>query len=144
MVTATDAGTPGQETASASSSWTLVENTPPVISEGASTSTSMDEDGSPTPFDLTLHASDIDLDVISWSILSQPVSGTASVTGNDLLASVYYTPTTNYNGSHSFTVQTSDGKGGTDTITVNVTVNPRNDPPAQPSGSFLHRLDAYW
>ena len=40
-----------------------------------------------------------------------------------------YTPTANYNGSDSFVVQVSDGNGGTDTITVNVTIEAVNDAP---------------
>jgi opacity protein-like surface antigen len=38
-------------------------------------------------------------------------------------------PMANKNGSDTFTIQISDGLGGTDTLTVNVTINPRNDPP---------------
>ncbi|MGR5322283.1 Ig-like domain-containing protein, partial [Vibrio sp. DNB22_19_1] len=40
-----------------------------------------------------------------------------------------YTPNDDYNGSDSFTVEVSDGQGGTDTITVNIGVTPANDAP---------------
>ena len=129
MVTATDSGTPGQETAFASSSWTFVENTPPVITEGVSTSTSMDEDDSPSPFGLTLHASDADNDTISWDIASPASHGTATTSGTGAEKTIGYTPDANFNGSNSFQIQVADGKGGTDTITVTVTVNPRNHRP---------------
>lgn len=43
--------------------------------------------------------------------------------------SIAYTPAANYNGTDSFTYTVSDGKGGTDTAMVNVTVNPVNDLP---------------
>jgi hypothetical protein len=38
-------------------------------------------------------------------------------------------PATNWNGSDSFVARVTDAKGGTNTVTVNVTVRPRNDPP---------------
>src|SRR6056297_4367458 len=40
-----------------------------------------------------------------------------------------YTPDPDYNGPDSFTYDISDGNGGTDTATVNITVNPVNDDP---------------
>lgn len=52
------------------------ENTPPVITEGASTSVTMDEDATPSPFSLTLNATDADYHSISWSILSAASHGT--------------------------------------------------------------------
>jgi large repetitive protein len=42
---------------------------------------------------------------------------------------VTYTPALNFNGSDAFEVTVSDGKGGTDTATVSVTVTPVDDPP---------------
>ena len=50
-------------------------------------------------------------------------------------AVVGYTPNDNYNGSDSFVVQVSDGNGGTDTITVNVTVTAINDAPVITEGT---------
>ncbi|WP_149866555.1 Ig-like domain-containing protein, partial [Tropicimonas marinistellae] len=43
-----------------------------------------------------------------------------------------YTPALNYFGVDAFDVIASDGKGGTDQVTVDVTVTPVNDPPAAP------------
>ena len=40
-----------------------------------------------------------------------------------------FTPAANYNGAAAFTYTLSDGKGGSATGNVNVTVNPVNDPP---------------
>ena len=42
---------------------------------------------------------------------------------------VNYSPNANANGADSFVVRVSDGKGGLDSITVNVTINPINDDP---------------
>ena len=104
-------------------------NFAPTISQGASTSVTMDEDGSPTLFSLTLNATDPDANTLTWSIQSQGSSGTASASGTGTSKSISYTPVANYNGSDSFTVLVSDGNGGTDSIVVNVTINPVNDAP---------------
>ena len=101
----------------------------PTITQGTSTSVTMSEDGSPTPFSLSLNATDPDGNTLTWSIQSQAISGTASASGTGSPKVINYTPTANYNGSDSFVVRVSDGNGGTDTITVNVTINPVNDAP---------------
>ena len=105
-------------------------NDAPAITEGAVAAVTNDEDNAPTAFALTLHATDIDPgDTLTWSISSPASHGTASASGTGASKAISYTPTANYNGSDSFVVEVNDGNGGTDTITVNVTVSPRNDPP---------------
>ncbi|MBN1906740.1 MAG: cadherin-like domain-containing protein, partial [Deltaproteobacteria bacterium] len=81
-------------------------NDAPVITEGDTVPVPMDEDGTPTAFDLTLHASDADGDTINWSISGAAGHGTASVSGSPTGTSqvISYTPTSNYNGSDSFIV----------------------------------------
>ena len=103
-------------------------NTAPVITQGTSTGVTMDQNGSPRAFALTLSATDIDFQSITWSISSPASHGTASASGAGDSIAIGYTPTTDYNGSDSFVVQASDGAGGTDTITVNVTITERNPP----------------
>jgi len=98
-------------------------NDAPVITEGALVNVTMSEDGSPTPFSQTLHATDVDGDTITWSILTSAGNGTASASGTGLSKVIAYTPDLDYIGSDSFVVQVSDGNGVTDTITVNVTIN---------------------
>ena len=71
---------------------------------------------------------------MTWSISTPASHGTATVaTGTGASQVINYTPTPDYNtaagGAESFVVQVDDGLGGTDTITVNVTVNARNDGP---------------
>lgn len=104
------------------------ENSPPVITEGTSTSVTMDEDSSPTAFSLTLNATDADEHSITWSISSAASNGTASVGDPGNSTAISYTPTADYYGSDSFVVQASDGQGGTDTITVNVTIRDKTAP----------------
>ena len=99
-------------------------NDAPVITEGVTANVTMSVNGVPNPFALTLHATDVDItDTLTWSILTQATHGTASATGTGASKVIGYTPTTDYAGSDSFVVQVSDGNGGTDTITVNVTIS---------------------
>jgi len=104
----------------------MVNNQPPVITEGATVTMTMSEDGSPTPFALTLHATDANFDPLTWSILTPASHGTAGVGAGTGIAS--YTPVFNYLGSDSFVVQVSDGRGGTDSIIVNVTIVDTSSP----------------
>ncbi|MFC1957812.1 SwmB domain-containing protein, partial [Chloroflexota bacterium] len=114
----------------------------------------MDEDGSPAAWDLTLTAVDDDGDDITWSIDTQASNGTATASGTGTSKAIGYTPTGDWNGSDSFIVQVDDPYGGTDTITVNVTVSPRNDAPVNtvaPSitgtplvGQTLSAADGTW
>jgi hypothetical protein len=101
-------------------------NDAPSFTGGESTSVTMDEDENPTPFSLSLDATDIDGDTLTWSILTNATNGVATISGT---GEVGYTPNANWNGSDHFHVQVSDG-ALTDTITVNVTVNAVNDAPS--------------
>jgi len=114
-------------------------NNPPVIAQGASTIVTMDEDASPTAFSLTLGASDTENNTMTWSISGSAGHGSANVSGTGNSKVINYTPAANYNGSDSFLVQVSDGIGGTDTITVNVTIDAQNDPPAIAEGASLSK-----
>ena len=71
-------------------------------------------------------------DTLTWSQGSTaPTKGATSISGTkvatggagDLPTTYTYTPTSNLNGADAFTIDVSDGNGGTDTITVNVTIN---------------------
>ena len=103
-------------------------NQAPVISQGASVSVVMSEDGNPTPFAVIIDAIDPDGNPLTWSLSSIASHGNAAVSGNGASPVVTYTPTANYNGPDSFIVQVSDGSL-TDTIAVNVTIQPVNDVP---------------
>lgn len=104
-------------------------NNAPVITQGTSSSVTMSEDASPTGFSLTLGATDAENNTLTWSVSGAASHGSASVTGTGNSKSIGYTPVANYNGSDSFLIQVSDGLGGTDTITVNVTISAGNDAP---------------
>jgi VCBS repeat-containing protein len=104
-------------------------NDAPVITETSPQEVTMDEDGDPTLFSLTLHAADIDDDSLTWSISSPASNGTASASGTGNEMPITYTPDANHHGLDSFIVQVSDGAGGTDTCTVDVIINSINDAP---------------
>nr|WP_259372163.1 Ig-like domain-containing protein [Caldimonas mangrovi] len=75
----------------------------------------------------SLLANDTDLDGDALSVLSvqNPVNGTVALVDGQ----VVFTPTANYHGPASFTYTISDGNGGTNTATVNLTVASVNDRP---------------
>lgn len=105
------------------------ENHAPVIVESDPQTVAMSEDGNPTPFSLTLNASDEDVeDTLTWSTSSPASNGVATASGTGTTKSIGYTPNDDFSGADSFTVQVSDGLE-TDTITVNVTISAVNDAP---------------
>jgi len=103
-------------------------NTPPVITENTPQPLEMSEDGEfPLP---TLTATDADGDTLTWSLHTQAQHGTASIGGTGAHpTTITYTPTADYFGPDSFTVQVSDGVGGEDTTVVTVSISPINDAP---------------
>ncbi|MBO6784328.1 MAG: tandem-95 repeat protein, partial [Alphaproteobacteria bacterium] len=70
--------------------------------------------------------SDIDGDALTVSLVSDVSDGTLSLNAD---GSFDYTPDADFAGTDSFTYQVSDGRGGTDTATATITVNPLNDAP---------------
>ena len=106
-----------------------VQNTAPVISDTKPAAVTLSENGNPSPFSLTLHASDADGDTLTWSVSTPAAHGTASASGTGTSKAIGYTSAANYYGSDSFVVTVADGHGGGDTITVNVTVQHVNQPP---------------
>jgi len=111
-------------------------NDAPVIAEGASVGVTMSEDGAPTAFSLTLHATDAEGAALTWSISSAAGHGTASASGTGASKAIGYTPAANYSGADSFVVRVSDGTL-TDTIVVNVTVTAVNDAPVITEGTSV-------
>ncbi|MBT9314085.1 beta strand repeat-containing protein [Leptothoe spongobia] len=69
---------------------------------------------------------DIDGDAFTVTNNTAPVNGMVVVNADGTFT---YTPNANFNGGDSFTYTIDDGNGGTDTATVNITVNAVNDAP---------------
>ncbi|MCU4353012.1 cadherin-like domain-containing protein, partial [Acinetobacter ursingii] len=62
---------------------------------------------------------------MTYTIATGPANGTVSI--DSATGGYTYTPNANYNGSDSFKVTVADGKGGSTTVTVPVTVIAVND-----------------
>jgi VCBS repeat-containing protein len=80
-----------------------------------------------------LTASDLDQDVLTYSITQPPAHGLLVLNADH---SYTYTPVGNYNGPDSFTYQVSDGDGGIAVGTVNILISAVNDAPST-VGSIL-------
>jgi gliding motility-associated-like protein len=85
-------------------------------------SVTLAEDGSTA---ITLTASDVDNDALTYTVVSQPSHGTLTGTVPNLT----YTPTTYYNGSDSFTFKANDGTVDSNVATVSITITPVNHAP---------------
>ncbi|MFP6791402.1 MAG: Ig-like domain-containing protein [Thalassolituus sp.] len=129
-VTATDANNN-----STSDSFFVNTGAVPSMANSAVAITVLEDSGSNAVSTSNFAASDSDSgQTLTWSASggtkgTPQASGTASTpTTNGTPSSVTYTPTTNLNGSDTFTVIVSDGSN-TDSRTVNVTITPVNDQP---------------
>ncbi len=76
--------------------------------------------------DVLNNDTDPDNDTLTVTGNTQPANGSLTLNPN---GSFDYTPDADFFGSDSFDYTVSDGKGGTDTATVTITVNPVNDTP---------------
>ena len=93
----------------------------------------MSEDSSPTPFTLTLRGDDTGMDeALLWEISGGPANGTAAVDSSSRPGdpvSVQYTPDPDWFGADTFTISVRDPWGNTDSVEVQVEVQPVNDAP---------------
>ena len=85
----------------------------------------LDEDSSGN---LNLIATDADSDPLYFTIVDNAKKGNAKITDN-VSGSCTYTPDPDKNGSDFFTFIVSDGNSNSNTATVNIIINPINDPP---------------
>lgn len=72
-----------------------------------------------------LTCSDPDEQALTYSVVSQPQSGTVTINGS----TATYTPNPNFNGQDSFTFKANDGSADSSPATAMITVNPVCDPP---------------
>lgn len=82
---------------------------------------------------------DAEDNTLNVSSVTQGANGTVIVNPDKTLT---YTPNANFNGTDSFTYTISDGQGGQDTATVNITVTSINDAPVATNNSATLNEDA--
>ena len=117
-------GNGGADTATVNVTVTGSGNTVPnAVNDSITTSQNVAHTFNPRSND-----TDADGDSLTITGKTNGSNGTVSFTSSN----VTYTPNNNYTGSDSFTYTISDGNGGADTATVNVTVNATGGP--QPVG----------
>ena len=75
---------------------------------------------------ITLAGSDIDGDVLTYVLDSQPSNGSLTGAGD----SYTYTPNADFSGSDAFTYHVNDGAVDSAVVTVSITVNSSNDAPS--------------
>ncbi len=76
-----------------------------------------------TVVDVLANDSDPESDPLTITAVSTPTHGSAAITSGG----ISYTPMTGYSGPDSFTYTITDGRGGSATATVSVTVNPASE-----------------
>lgn len=90
------------------------------------------EDAPATGVSVLLNDEDPDFDPLTITGYTQGSKGAVANAGGGTLS---YTPNLNANGTDSFGYAISDGRGGSATATVNVTITPVNDPPTAAADS---------
>src|SRR5207249_631404 len=86
---------------------------------------------------ITLSATDVDGDTLTFSIVAGPAHGALS----GVAPNMTYTPAANYNGPDSFTFKANDGTVDSAIATVAVTVTPVNDAPVATAQSVTTNQD---
>ncbi len=80
---------------------------------------------------ITLTASDVEGDALSYTVATPPAHGTLSIDG----ANATYTPEADYNGTDSFTFTASDGEATSNVAMVTISITAVNDAPVAQDGS---------
>ena len=114
-------GNGGTDTGTVNVTVTPPPNHPPVATNDSATTMQ----NTPVTVDVLANDTDADGDSLTITNVTTPAHGTAVVDNGK----VDYTPTGSYSGTDSFKYTVSDGNGGADTGTVNVTVTPPPDHP---------------
>ena len=124
--TITDGHVGGSDTADVIVTVTSINDLPVAVDDNFSTA----EDTSLTILISELLSNDTDTEtetLLLQSIITTNTTGLVIIDPGD--SSITYTPAADFNGDDSFIYIISDGSGGTDTATVQITVTPINDAP---------------
>jgi len=110
-------------------------NDPPSANDNTVTT---QEDKPIAAIDVLKNDTDVDDDSLRTSAVTQGTNGSVTINADNTLS---YSPKANFCGTDSFTYTVSDGKGGTDTATVNVKVKAVNDAPTANDGNVTTQED---
>ena len=99
---------------------TVTNNPPDAVNDAETTN-----EDTAVSSSVTANDSEPDGDPVTYSLVSNPVHGSVSFNSDGTYT---YTPAPDFNGSDSFNYRITDNAGAFDVATVNITVNPVNDP----------------
>jgi len=120
IYTTTDANG-AESTGTVSITVSMANNDPVAVVDNVTVA----EDSSRNRISILSNDTDPEGNTIELSSVSGASYGTTEIAGNNIL----YTPNADYSGKDSFTYRISDGNGGTDKGTANITVTSVNDAP---------------
>jgi large repetitive protein len=127
-------GADGFDTAHVTITVTPVNDNPDAVNDSLTTTAG-------TAKDVNVLANDTDVDGDPRTVTTAAPTAAHGSVFCTAAGVCTYTPNPGYLGSDSFTYSISDGHGGTDTATVNVTVSPANLPPNAVDDSFTTPQD---
>jgi DNA/RNA endonuclease G (NUC1) len=118
----------GEATGNVTVTVNSINDTPDAVNDASI----VGEDSGANTISVLANDTDADGDALNVTAVTQGTHGSVSNNG----ASVSYTPAANYFGPDSFTYTVSDGHGGSDTATVNISVTNVNDAPVASSDGY--------
>ncbi|MEC0249510.1 Ig-like domain-containing protein, partial [Paenibacillus chitinolyticus] len=116
-------------TATASVTITVTPVNDPPVSANVNLTTAED-----TPVTGAVPATDVDGDGLTYTLAAPVTNGSVTLNADGTFV---YAPGLHFNGTDSFAVRVSDGKGGTAVSNVTIRVTPVNYPPVASGGSVV-------
>ncbi len=98
------------------------------------------EDSGANTINVRANDTDVENHTLTVTAVTQGTNGAVAITNGG--ADVSYTPNANFFGTDSFTYTISDGNGGSDTATVNMTVTSVNDAPVLTSSVAMSLISS--
>ena len=129
-------GTQDSNTSTVNITVTAVNDNPDAVDDSATVA----EDSGANTISVRGNDTDVEGHTLTVTTVTQGTNGSVAITNSG--ADVSYTPNSNFFGNDSFTYTVSDGNGGSDTATVNITVTNVNDAPVLTSGVTMSLISS--